>query len=82
MSLEGYIEKGIQLGLRPEFAIFRGQHETAPRAIDEPHLFKELYGSLSKAHTAPSMRLSSHFGCSLRNSWERSCYTTERMGNP
>lgn len=43
MNTEGYIEKGIQLGLRPEFAIFCGLHETDPRAIAEPHLFEELW---------------------------------------
>ena len=29
----GYIKKGIQQGLRPEFAIFCGLHKTDPRAI-------------------------------------------------
>jgi hypothetical protein len=43
INIEAYIEKGIQLGLRPEFAIFCGLHKDDPRAIAEPHLFEELW---------------------------------------
>ncbi|KAJ5521553.1 hypothetical protein N7527_005668 [Penicillium freii] len=49
---KGYIEKGIQLGLRPEFAIFCGLHETDPRAIDEPYLFEELWFTIKSPHSA------------------------------
>ena len=49
---EGYIEKGIQLGLRPEFAIFCGLHETDPRAINEPYLFEELWFTIKSPHSA------------------------------
>ncbi|CAI7576959.1 unnamed protein product [Penicillium glandicola] len=42
-SSKGYIERGIQLGLRPEFAVFCGLHEDDPRAIAEPYLFEELW---------------------------------------
>ncbi|KAJ5158779.1 uncharacterized protein N7500_008430 [Penicillium coprophilum] len=38
---EGYIKRGIQQGLRPEFAIFCGLHEDDPRALSDPDLFKE-----------------------------------------
>ncbi|CAI7576949.1 unnamed protein product [Penicillium glandicola] len=40
---KGYIERGIELGLRPEFAVFCGLHKDDPRAIAEPHLFEELW---------------------------------------
>ncbi|KGO48426.1 hypothetical protein PEX1_041240 [Penicillium expansum] len=46
---KGYIEKGIQLGLRPEFAIFCGLHETDPRALENPHLFEKGWFSLGPA---------------------------------
>ncbi|KAJ5922287.1 hypothetical protein N7516_009990 [Penicillium verrucosum] len=46
---KGYIEKGIQLGLRPEFAIFCGLHETDPRAIENPRLFEETWFTLGSA---------------------------------
>ncbi|OQD60145.1 hypothetical protein PENPOL_c027G01849 [Penicillium polonicum] len=49
---KGYIEKGIQLGLRPEFAIFCGLHGTDPRAIDEPYLFEELWFTIKSPHSA------------------------------
>ncbi|KAJ5711279.1 hypothetical protein N7488_005435 [Penicillium malachiteum] len=34
----GYIKKDIQLGLRPEFAIFCGLHKDDPRALEDPDL--------------------------------------------
>ncbi|KAJ5595417.1 uncharacterized protein N7459_001625 [Penicillium hispanicum] len=37
---EGYIKKGIQQGLRPEFAVFCGMHKDDPRCIDDPLLFE------------------------------------------
>lgn len=37
----GYIKKGIQHGLRPEFAIFCGLHKTDPRATNDPPLFEK-----------------------------------------
>lgn len=52
INAEGYIKKGIQLGLRPEFAIFCGLHETDPRAIDEPYLFDELWFTIKSPHSA------------------------------
>ncbi|KAJ5801078.1 uncharacterized protein N7518_003146 [Penicillium psychrosexuale] len=38
---KAYIEHGIKLGLRPEFAVFCGLHETDSRAIDWPCLFNK-----------------------------------------
>ncbi|KAJ5592615.1 hypothetical protein N7537_009519 [Penicillium hordei] len=46
---KGYIQKGIQLGLRPEFAIFCGLHNTDPRAIEDPRLFEETWFNLGPA---------------------------------
>ncbi|KAJ6133170.1 hypothetical protein N7471_008385 [Penicillium samsonianum] len=46
---KGYIEKGIQLGLRPEFAIFCGLHEDDPRAIEDPRPFEENWFDLGPA---------------------------------
>ncbi|KUM63541.1 hypothetical protein ACN42_g3531 [Penicillium freii] len=46
---KGYIEKGIQLGLRPEFAIFCGLHNTDPRAIEDSRLFEETWFTLGPA---------------------------------
>ncbi|KAJ5115272.1 hypothetical protein NUU61_001031 [Penicillium alfredii] len=40
---EAYIEKGIQEGLRPEFAIFCGMHKDDPRATEDPDLFNEFW---------------------------------------
>ncbi|KAJ6032048.1 hypothetical protein N7540_002780 [Penicillium herquei] len=45
----GYIEKGIQLGLRPEFAIFCGLHKDDPRALEDPDLFEETWFHLGPA---------------------------------
>ncbi|KAJ5614027.1 hypothetical protein N7528_007681 [Penicillium herquei] len=45
----GYIEKGIQLGLRPEFAIFCGLHKDDPRALEDPDLFEETWFRLGPA---------------------------------
>ncbi|KAJ5154435.1 uncharacterized protein N7500_009874 [Penicillium coprophilum] len=42
-SFWAYIEKGIQLGLRPDFVIFCGLRKVNPRAITEPYLFEELW---------------------------------------
>lgn len=38
---ESYIKKGIQQGLRPEFAIFCGLHKDDPRAVEDPGLFEK-----------------------------------------
>ncbi|KAJ5452901.1 hypothetical protein N7445_001084 [Penicillium cf. griseofulvum] len=38
---QAFIEKGIQLGLRLEFAIFCGLHKDDPRAIENPYLFEK-----------------------------------------
>ncbi|KAJ5382966.1 hypothetical protein N7517_000877 [Penicillium concentricum] len=39
----GYIRRGIQQGLRLEFAIFCGLHEDDPRALEDPDLFKKMW---------------------------------------
>ena len=49
LNAVGYIKKGIQMGLRPEFAIFCGLHETDPRAIEDPRLFKKTWFTLGPA---------------------------------
>lgn len=49
INIEGYIEKGIQLGLRLDFAIFCGLHETDSRAIENPRLFEKTWFSLGPA---------------------------------
>ncbi|KAJ6133171.1 hypothetical protein N7471_008386 [Penicillium samsonianum] len=49
---KGYIEKGIQLGLRPEFAIFCGLYKDDPRAINDPHLFEELWFTIKSPQSA------------------------------
>lgn len=41
LNIEAFIEKGIQLGLRLEFAIFCGLHKDDPRAIENPYLFEK-----------------------------------------
>ena len=41
MNQEGYIKKGIQQGLRPEFAVFCGMHPDDPRCTDDPLLFQK-----------------------------------------
>lgn len=41
IRIESYIKKGIQLELRPNFAIFCGLHKDDPRAIDMPRLLKK-----------------------------------------
>ncbi|OQE44810.1 hypothetical protein PENCOP_c002G04108 [Penicillium coprophilum] len=46
---KGYIEQGIQLGIRLEFAIFCGLHKDDPRAIEDPHLFEESWFSQGPA---------------------------------
>ncbi|KAJ5970796.1 uncharacterized protein N7479_000714 [Penicillium vulpinum] len=46
---KGYIEHGIKLGLRPEFAIFCGLHKDDPRAIENPKLFQDEWFCLGPA---------------------------------
>ncbi|OQE24226.1 hypothetical protein PENFLA_c010G06839 [Penicillium flavigenum] len=48
-SHKAYIEKGIQLGLRPEFAIFCGVHKDDSRAIENPYLFERDWFWMSPA---------------------------------
>ncbi|OQE37863.1 hypothetical protein PENCOP_c009G03634 [Penicillium coprophilum] len=40
---EGYIKRGIQQGLRPQFAIFCGLHEDDSRDLRDPDLSKEKW---------------------------------------
>ncbi|KAJ5178009.1 uncharacterized protein N7500_000708 [Penicillium coprophilum] len=49
IKIEGYIEQGIRLGIRLEFAIFCGLHKDDPRAIDDPDLFEKSWFSQGPA---------------------------------